>query len=1431
MLKGRLPTAITLCSIVIFTAGYSFPAYAQNHAITGADRFAAPVAQLNTQGGSSIQEKNRTGDIASAHVGPTSSASTATQAGESQTANRSPELLALGLINALTAELEQTTGTTLLSNYQSGTKHLIGFSVSIPPIPDDALIGAGLTLQLIVDLDDLYQITAEGQSGWVSYWLTFKTSFGIAVPDDPLDFLPVGISLIPHEREPQLDDPPLRINVSALSGSVGGLEISAGNVGFGGTELVSVSSQPSSSLLGGEFLTTSGSLLKGEVRRELFIETIGGALDSEEGGISWTQFVTTTIGGLIRIGSLPYGFSLNDRLGHRPLTASDAPVSPGDGLPFAESIIGVRAGLDGDGDNFADNFIPPSGFGSTPDTLENGWVSFYSEELEQKDYRIRVENVPFGWSVIARGANEQQLGDYYDVFSAVPNSNYSTQWYVGCTADAQTRANIDFKLYHRRTFLPDPLLDHVRAAFSCSEPPTQVTEEYFVTVEKIGGSAQGAITSNIAGLDCPIGCVQKTARVAAGANVILTANSGTGAQFDGWSGDCAGLSGCSVSVQEEKTIGASFNPDTVSGSSPSSPDSLVATPINSSQIQLTWDDQASNESSIFVERRNLPAGGWFRIKRLAPNTESFLNTDLVAGTTYDYRVQTENDIGVSAYSGVSSATTVLVGPEPPTELRGWAVRDTKVALSWRDTNNGQAAYYVERSSDGTNWSLAGTTSTGETSETVFVESLSTNLFRVRARRALIGFSAYTAPISIEACAPPREPPLDSPYSGEDDVATNMLLEWRGDDAVGSYDLYFGTQSPPSLFQQGIVPASPGDDVAIDPGPLSEGQTYYWQVVAKAACNSNKTNSTPIRFFSTVGAPNPPSLLSPANGSTGIPTGFVLDWSNVTSDGTVLYDLYLGTSTPPSFFEAMNTRTEKLVEGLTENTDYYWRVVAKSAENPTLTSSSSTWSFRTGESTSQTVTVPVQQDAGLRGGSFGNTNYGGDPNGEAEQKGFGLGNDDSFYQIAGAAPLRGALQFDTSGIPPGSQILNATITMNFLGGSGSQSAPLDLLFEPYTSSWGESAITWNNRPSIDIANTITGTFPLSGFNPTQNDITAIVQAWVSGDISNHGLQTSIPEWEASSFKAKYFYQREWGPGLGADIQVTYGEPCTSPAAPTTPVPSNGATGTPEAAALSWSTVPETSGYKIYFGETSNPPSVGVAASNSFDVNQLAAGQEYFWRVESIASCDSSLTTSSSTWSFTTASCFAPTAPTLENPGDAATNVSREVSLNWTGSAEVSSYEVYLGLTNPPSQLAGTTSSENLDVIVDPSRTYYWKVVAIASCDTQRRSESVVRSLNSAEAPVADAGPDATVFPGDSVVIGGDPAASAGLPPYTFRWQVNPLGGATLSNPVDAQPSLTIQGVPSVEATLQIIDSRGFQSSPSTAVIGADSSEFVFGSGFE
>jgi subtilisin family serine protease len=90
---------------------------------------------------------------------------------------------------------------------------------------------------------------------------------------------------------------------------------------------------------------------------------------------------------------------------------------------------------------------------------------------------------------------------------------------------------------------------------------------------------------------------------------------------------------------------------------PAAPTNLTASAASSSQINLTWTDNATTETGFYVERALSATGPWTRIATLGANAVSYSSTGLSATTTYHYQVQAYNGGGTSSYSSIASATT------------------------------------------------------------------------------------------------------------------------------------------------------------------------------------------------------------------------------------------------------------------------------------------------------------------------------------------------------------------------------------------------------------------------------------------------------------------------------------------------------------------------------------------------------------------------------------------------------------------------------------------------------------------------------------------------------------------------------------------------------------------------------------------------------
>lgn len=92
---------------------------------------------------------------------------------------------------------------------------------------------------------------------------------------------------------------------------------------------------------------------------------------------------------------------------------------------------------------------------------------------------------------------------------------------------------------------------------------------------------------------------------------------------------------------------------------PAGPTGLTARTVSRTQINLTWSDNAGNETGYYVERcRGTTCTNFTRIATLGANATSYSSTGLSRNTAYRYRVAAYNAAGMSTYSNIASATTL-----------------------------------------------------------------------------------------------------------------------------------------------------------------------------------------------------------------------------------------------------------------------------------------------------------------------------------------------------------------------------------------------------------------------------------------------------------------------------------------------------------------------------------------------------------------------------------------------------------------------------------------------------------------------------------------------------------------------------------------------------------------------------------------------------
>jgi titin len=133
---------------------------------------------------------------------------------------------------------------------------------------------------------------------------------------------------------------------------------------------------------------------------------------------------------------------------------------------------------------------------------------------------------------------------------------------------------------------------------------------------------------------------------------------------------------------------------------PATPTGLTAVAQSSAAVGLTWSDNASNEESYRVYRRDGTAVVFGQVSPDLPaGTTGWQDTSVAASSLYTYAVKARNAAGDSGWSNEAAVTTPAAPvpvPAAPTNLVAAAESWSVVKLTWTDNATNEGAYLLER---------------------------------------------------------------------------------------------------------------------------------------------------------------------------------------------------------------------------------------------------------------------------------------------------------------------------------------------------------------------------------------------------------------------------------------------------------------------------------------------------------------------------------------------------------------------------------------------------------------------------------------------------------------------------------------------------------------------------------------------------------------
>lgn len=109
-----------------------------------------------------------------------------------------------------------------------------------------------------------------------------------------------------------------------------------------------------------------------------------------------------------------------------------------------------------------------------------------------------------------------------------------------------------------------------------------------------------------------------------------------------------GASSATVTINDDDTPGC--------GSALAAPAQLQARGQSESEVRLTWLDPSAAAAEIRIERRQ-PGGTFQEIATLAAGVESFVDSGLPGGATFQYRIGAVGTDGAAAFSNIAAGAT------------------------------------------------------------------------------------------------------------------------------------------------------------------------------------------------------------------------------------------------------------------------------------------------------------------------------------------------------------------------------------------------------------------------------------------------------------------------------------------------------------------------------------------------------------------------------------------------------------------------------------------------------------------------------------------------------------------------------------------------------------------------------------------------------
>jgi hypothetical protein len=127
------------------------------------------------------------------------------------------------------------------------------------------------------------------------------------------------------------------------------------------------------------------------------------------------------------------------------------------------------------------------------------------------------------------------------------------------------------------------------------------------------------------------------------------------------------------------------------------PTSFNASNVQPRQLTLSWVDNATNETGFVLDRRNVTTGeSYALLQNLGADVVNYVDTTVLPGNSYQYRILARNATAQSAYIYLSTAVTTPNDVAMPTSFNASNVQPRQLTLSWVDNAINETGFVLDR---------------------------------------------------------------------------------------------------------------------------------------------------------------------------------------------------------------------------------------------------------------------------------------------------------------------------------------------------------------------------------------------------------------------------------------------------------------------------------------------------------------------------------------------------------------------------------------------------------------------------------------------------------------------------------------------------------------------------------------------------------------